>query len=137
MATSKRPSKTGVPSGEAASKKIDEYLAGLNDWRGARLAEIRGMVHAAVPGVLEEWKWMGSPVWSSDGIMLVANALKNKVKLTFQHGAQLPDPKGLFNNGLDGNRWRSIDLGENDALPAAAFKALIKAAAKHNARHGG
>ena len=95
-----------------ASEKIDKKIAELDDWRGEKLAEIRKLIHEADPGVVEEWKWMGTPVWSNEGMYALANAHKNKVKLTFFHGAELPDPKKLFNAGLNGNKWRAIDLGE-------------------------
>lgn len=118
-------------SGAAASQQIDDLLSGLEgDWRGTTLAEVRALIHQAVPDVVEEWKWMGSPVWSHHGILAVGNAHKQKVKLTFPQGAQLADPQHVFNNGLDGKAWRSIDLFEGDSLPTAAFIALIREAAR-------
>jgi len=116
-----------------ASELIDAYIAGLTDWRGKTLAKIRKLFHAADPEVVEEWKWMGSPVWSHDGQIAVANAHKDKVKVTFARGAHLPDPKKVFNAGLDGNLWRAIDLYEGDKLDEAAFKQLVRAAISHNA----
>jgi len=91
---------------EPARRKIDELIAGLDDWRGERLAEVRALVHEALPGVVETWKWMGSPVWEQHGIVLVGNAHEAKVKLTFPRGAQLTDPYSLFNGGLAGGAWR-------------------------------
>ncbi len=121
------------PTGPAAGKKIDELVEGLGDWRADTLAEVRRLIHEAVPNIVETWKWMGSPVWEKDGILVVGNAHKQKVKLTFPQGAQLPDPEQVFNNGLGGKAWRAIDLHEGDALDAAAFQALVKAAASYNA----
>jgi len=121
------------PTGPAAMKKIDEPVEGLGDWRADTLAEVRRLIHQAVPNVVETWKWMGSPVWEKDGILAVGNAHKQKMKLTFPHGAQLPDPEQVFNNGLGGNAWRAIDLHKGDALDAATFQALVKAAASYNA----
>jgi hypothetical protein len=116
-----------------ASERIDDKIAELDDWRGEKLAEIRKLIHEADPEVVEEWKWMGSPVWSHDGILLVGNAHKDKVKLTFYRGAQLGDPDELFNAGLNGSKWRAIDLREGDELDEAAFKELVRAAVAHNA----
>ena len=110
-------------------------IAGLGDWRGARLAEIRALIHEADPEVVEEWKWMGSPVWSHDGMYALANAHKDKVKLSFFHGAQLSDPKKLFNAGAGGNKWRAIDCREGDRLDRTALKALLREAVAYNARH--
>ncbi len=113
---------TEAPTGPAAAKKIDELVEGLGDWREDTLAQVRRLIHGAVPDVVETWKWMGSPVWEKDGILAVGNAHKQKVKLTFPQGAQLPDPEQVFNNGLGGKAWRAIDLREGDALDAAAFR---------------
>src|SRR5258708_22599660 len=96
------------------SERIDQLIAGLTDWRGKTLASIRKSILEADREIIEEWKWMGSPVWSHDGIIAVGNAHKDKVKLTFAHGASLPDPDKLFNAGLGGNAWRAIDLFERD-----------------------
>ena len=115
-----------------ASEEIDQLIARLGDWRGKTLAAIRSAILEVDPEINEEWKWMGSPVWSRDGIIAVGNAHKQKVKLTFYHGANLPDPKKLFNAGLDGNAWRAIDLGEGDELDISDFKALIRAAVDYN-----
>jgi hypothetical protein len=114
---------------ESAQRKIDELIEGLGDWRGKRLAEVRGLIHDALPGVSETWKWMGSPVWEQDGIVVVGNAHKAKVKLTFPRGAQLADPDRLFNAGLAGGAWRAIDLHEQDTLDESAFRALVREAA--------
>src|SRR5271166_6627127 len=108
--------------------RIDQLIEGLSDWRGKTLAGIRKTIFEADPEIIEEWKWMGSPVWSHDGIIAVGNAHKEKVKITFSHGAKLPDPDKLFNAGLDGNLWRAIDLFEGDKINPRALKALIRAA---------
>jgi hypothetical protein len=119
----------------SASKRIDKRIADLSDWRGDRLAEIRTLIHEVDPDVVEEWKWMGSPVWSHEGMYALANALKDKVKLTFHHGAQLPDPRKLFNAGLDGNTWRAIDFREGDKIDKTALKALLREAVAYNTTH--
>ena len=119
----------------SASDRIDEKIADLSDWRGERLAEIRMLIHKVNPEVVEEWKWMGSPVWSHEGMYALANAHKDKVKLTFHHGAQLPDPKKLFNAGLDGNKWRAIDFREGDKIDKTALTALLREAVAYNTRH--
>ena len=115
-----------------ASELIDRYISGLDDWRGERLARIRELIHAADPDVEETFKWRGNPVWEHDGIICVAGAFKSKVKITFHSGAFLDDSKGVFNNGLDGNKWRAIDLTEDLVLDESAFKSLIVAAVAHN-----
>ena len=114
------------------SQRIDELIAKLADWRGRTLASIRKSILAADPEIVEEWKWMGSPVWSRDGMIAVGNAHKDKVKLTFSHGASLPDPDKLFNAGLGGNQWRAIDLFEGDRINERALKNLIRAAIAYN-----
>ena len=114
------------------SERIDQLIAGLDDWRGTTLASLRRSILAADKGIVEEWKWMGSPVWSRDGIIAVGNAHKEKVKLTFAHGAQLADPDHLFNAGLTGSRWRAIDVFEGDRINATALKKLIRAAVAFN-----
>ncbi|MFS2214649.1 DUF1801 domain-containing protein [Telluria sp. Tellsp104] len=116
-----------------ASALIDRRIADLGDWRGAALARVRALIHEAVPGVVEEWKWMGTPVWSSGGILCTGESYKSHVKLTFLKGASLEDPSGLFNSSLDGNARRAIDIHEGEALDPAAFRALIRAAAALNA----
>ncbi len=114
------------------SEKIDQLIAGIDDWRGKTFAAIRKAVLAADPQIIEEWKWMGSPVWSRDGTIAVANAHKGKVKLTFDYGARLPDPDKLFNAGLEGNQRRAIDFFEGDKINAAGLKALVRAAIAFN-----
>jgi hypothetical protein len=114
------------------SERIDELIAGLTDWRGKTLASLRKHILQADPEIIEEWKWMGSPVWSRDGMIAVANAHKDKVKLTFSNGARLPDPDKLFNAGLGGNAWRAIDLFEGDKINERALKSLIRAAIEYN-----
>src|SRR6266849_1457165 len=114
------------------SERIDRLIAGLTDWRGKTFARIRKTILAADREIIEEWKWMGSPVWSRDGMIAVANAHKGKVKLTFAHGARLPDPDKLFNAGLEGNQRRAIDLFEGDKVNAPALKNLVRAAVEYN-----
>lgn len=115
-----------------AKEQIDQLIAKLTDWRGKTLAKVRKTILAADPEITEEWKWMGSPVWSRDGMIAVGNAHKDKVKLTFSHGASLADPKKLFNAGLDGKVWRAIDLIEGDAVDESALKELVRAAIVFN-----
>jgi hypothetical protein len=114
------------------SERINRLIAKLTDWRGKTFAGIRASILAADPEIIEEWKWMGSPVWSRDGMIAVANAHKEKVKLTFSHGAKLQDPDKLFNAGLEGNLWRAIDFFEGDKVNARALKNLVRAAIDHN-----
>ncbi len=114
------------------SQRIDQLIAGLTDWRGKTFAAIRESILAADPEIIEEWKWMGSPVWSRDGIIAVANAHKEKVKLTFSQGAKLRDPDKLFNAGLEGNLWRAIDFFEGDKVNARALKNIVRAAVDYN-----
>ncbi|WP_321898231.1 DUF1801 domain-containing protein [Burkholderia cepacia] len=117
------------------SERIDALIAGIADWRGPLFADLRQTILAADDSIVEDWKWMGSPVWSCDGMIAVANAHKGKVKLTFMHGAQLPDPGGLFNDGLDGNARRAIDFFEGDRLDKRALKTLVRAAIEYNRTH--
>lgn len=114
------------------SQQIDRLVAKLTDWRGKTLAAVRKAILEADPEIIEEWKWMGSPVWSRDGMIAVGNTHKEKVKLTFSHGAKLADPDGLFNAGLDGGTWRAIDFSQGDKVNAPALKKLIRAAIAHN-----
>jgi len=107
-------------------------IESLHDWRGKTLATVRKTILEADPEIIEEWKWMGSPVWSRDGMIAVGNAHKDKVKLTFSNGAHLPDPDKLFNAGLGGNKWRAIDLFEGDKLNVRALKNLVRAAIDYN-----
>lgn len=121
-------------SGPEASALIDARIASLDDWRGAMLARVRALIHEALPAVVEELKWRGTPVWSQDGILCTGETYKAVVKLTFAHGAALADPAGLFNASLEGATRRAIDLHLGDALDAAAFQALVQAAAQRNAQ---
>lgn len=114
------------------SERIDQLIAGLTDWRGEMLALIRKTILEADPEIIEEWKWIGSPVWSRAGMVAVGNAHKEKVKLTFPHGASLQDPDKLFNAGLGGKVWRAIDLFEGDKTDMAALKNLVRAAVDCN-----
>ena len=114
------------------SERIDQLIAKLTDWRGKTFASIRKSILEADREIIEEWKWMGSPVWSRDGIIAVANAHKGKVKLTFAHGARLPDPDKLFNAGLEGNARRAIDFFEGDKINERALKNLVRAAVDYN-----
>jgi hypothetical protein len=114
------------------SEHIDQLIAGLTDWRGKMLGTVRKTILEADREIIEEWKWMGSPVWSRDGIIAVGNAHKDKVKLTFMYGASLPDPDKLFNAGLEGNARRAIDFFEGDKVDARALKKLIRAAIDFN-----
>ncbi|VWB67063.1 hypothetical protein BLA13014_03023 [Burkholderia aenigmatica] len=117
------------------SARIDALIAGIADWRGKTFADLRQTILASDDGIVEEWKWMGSPVWECDGMIAVANAHKGKVKLTFMHGAKLPDPDQLFNDGLDGNARRAIDFFEGDKLDKRALKNLVRAAIDYNRTH--
>ena len=119
----------------SAAQRIDRKIESLGDWRGERLAEIRKLIHEVDPDVVEEWKWMGTPVWSHDGMYALANAHKDKVKLTFFHRARLADPKQVFNAGLDGNKWRAVDFREADKLDKPALKALLREAVAYNTKH--
>ncbi len=120
------------PEGIPASELIDHKIAELADWRGRTLARMRDLIKQADPQVVEEWKWMGTPVWSHDGILCTGESYKAVVKLTFAKGASLPDPAGLFNASLEGNTRRAIDIREGEEVDPAAFKALIQAAIAHN-----
>ena len=119
-------------SGAPASELIDARIAELGDWRGQTLSRMRKLIHEADPDVVEEWKWMGTPVWSHDGIICTGESYKSIVKLTFAKGASLNDPAGLFNASLEGNARRAIDIHEDETIDAAAFKALIRAAVAFN-----
>jgi hypothetical protein len=114
------------------TEQIDRLIAELVDWRGETFAHIREAILASDPLIVEEWKWMGSPVWSRDGMIAVANAHKGKVKLTFAHGARLADPDKLFNAGLEGNARRAIDFLEGDSVDDRALQALVRAAIAFN-----
>ena len=114
--------------GAAASELITERIASLKDWRGKTLGRMRKLIKDADAEVVEEWKWMGTPVWSHDGIICTGESYKSVVKLTFAKGASLKDPAGLFNSSLDGNVRRAIDIHEGEAVDASAFQALIREA---------
>jgi hypothetical protein len=118
---------------QSPSDLIDKKIAGLADWRGQALSRMRKLIHEADPGVVEEWKWMGTPVWSHAGIICTGESYKSIVKLTFAKGASLKDPRKLFNASLDGNVRRAIDIHEGEAVDADAFRALIRAAVDLNA----
>jgi hypothetical protein len=123
--------KSPVP-GKSASATIDELIKELGDWRGKTVAKVRKIIRDADSEIVEEWKWMGSPVWSRDGIIAVATILKNKVKLTFSHGAGLPDPDKLFNATLKGSTWRAIDFFEDGKMNEDALKDLVRSAIDYN-----
>lgn len=122
-----------APEGRPASELIDEKITSLGDWRGETLARMRALIKEAVPDVVEEWKWMGTPVWSHGGILCTGESYKAVVKLTFLKGASLKDPGKLFNSSLDGNARRAIDIHEGEEIDADAFKALIGEAVALNA----
>ena len=119
---------SGASPGQPASELISKRIAELGDWRGATLGRMRKLIHEADPDVVEEWKWMGTPVWSHDGIICTGETYKSVVKLTFLKGASLKDPARLFNASLDGNARRAIDIHEGEAVDASAFKALVREA---------
>ncbi len=126
--------KSDSPEGElSASELIDKRIADLHDWRGETLSRMRKLIREAEPDVVEEWKWMGTPVWSHDGIICTGESYKSVVKLTFAKGASLKDPAKLFNSSLDGNVRRAIDIHEGEEMDAEAFKTLIRAAVDLNA----
>jgi len=117
---------------ESASALIDEKIKEVGGWRGKTLAKVREIIHEADPEILEEWKWMGTPVWSHGGMVCTGETYKNVVKMTFAKGAALKDPSGLFNSSLDGNVRRAIDIHEGDKVDEAALKDLIRAAVALN-----
>jgi hypothetical protein len=125
--------KSGSSDGESASGLIDKRIAELGGWRGETLRRMRELIKEADPDVVEEWKWMGTPVWSHDGIICTGESYKGKVKLTFAKGASLKDPARLFNSSLDGNARRAIDIQEGEEVDADAFMVLIRAAVALNA----
>ena len=128
--------KSGSTEGQSASELIDKRIAELGDWRGETLSRMRKLIKEADPDVVEEWKWMGTPVWSHDGIICTGESYKSMVKLTFSKGASLQDPAKLFNASLDGNARRAIDIHEGEEVDAGAFKALIRAAGVLNTSGG-
>lgn len=119
--------------GPPASELIDSKIAELGDWRGETLSRMRELIREADPDVVEEWKWLGTPVWSHGGILCTGESYRSIVKLTFAKGASLPDPARLFNASLDGNARRAIDIRQGESVDAGAFKALIRAAVALNA----
>ena len=124
--------KTDASQDQSASALISKRIAELGGWRGKALRRMRRLIKAADPGVVEEWKWMGTPVWSHDGIICTGESYKDKVKLTFAKGASLKDPARLFNSSLDGNVRRAIDIHEKEEVDESAFKALVRQAATLN-----
>jgi hypothetical protein len=126
--------KSGQATGKPASQLIDERIRELGGWRGETLARMRALILEADPEATEEWKWMGTPVWSHHGIICTGESYTKVVKLTFARGASLADPSRLFNSSLEGNMRRAIDIHEGEKVDAGAFKALVKAAVAHNAQ---
>ena len=120
-------------AGQSASDLISQRIADLDDWRGETLARMRKLIKEADPDVVEEWKWMGTPIWSHDGILCTGESYKQVVKLTFAKGAALKDPKRLFNSSLEGNVRRAIDIHEGEEVDETAFKALVREAIAFNA----
>lgn len=127
--------KSGASQGQSAAELISRRIAELADWRGETLKRMRKLIQEADPDVVEEWKWMGTPVWSHDGIICTGESYKDKVKLTFAKGAALKDPARLFNSSLEGNVRRAIDILEGKAVDASAFKALVRQAIVLNSSH--
>ena len=119
-----------------ASQHIDKEIANHPDWRGQTMAEVRRIIREAVPDVTEEWKWMGTPTWSRDGILCICNAFKNMVKVTFINGAKLEDVNGVFNAELGGNRWRAIKIFPGDKVNERGLRNLLLAAVAFNAAKG-
>jgi|SRR4030095_4126343 hypothetical protein len=126
--------KSDASQGQSASELISKRIAELGDWRGKMLAKVREIIHAADPEIVEEWKWMGTPVWSHGGLVCTGETYKNVVKMTFSRGAELKDPSGLFNSSLDGNVRRAIDIHEGDKVDEVAVRNLIRAAVALNLR---
>jgi hypothetical protein len=124
--------KSGASAGESASDLISQRIAELGDWRGKTLARMRKLIKDADPDVVEEWKWMGTPIWSHDGIITTGESYKKVVKLTFAKGASLKDPARLFNSSLEGNTRRAIDIPEGEEVDASVFKALVREAVALN-----
>jgi len=135
--TTESPKGAGVtaegPGGRLKpSEQIDRHITSILDWRGPVLATIRRIMREADPAVTEDWKWMGTPVWSCDGVVAIANPHAGKVKVTFAHGAKFPDADHMFNAGLEGNAWRAIDVFEKDRLNETALRRLVKTAIAYN-----
>ena len=124
--------KSDASQSQPASELISKRIAELGDWRGKTLGRMRKLIKAAIPDVVEEWKWRGTPVWSHGGIICTGESYKSVVKLTFAKGASLKDPARLFNSSLDGNVRRAIDIHEGEAIDATAFKALVRTAVALN-----
>jgi hypothetical protein len=124
--------KSGARPGRSAAELISQRIAELGDWRGETLSRMRQLIKQADPHVVEEWKWLGTPIWSHDGIICTGESYKNVVKLTFAKGASLKDPARLFNSSLDGNARRAIDIHAGEAVDASAFKALVRQAVARN-----
>ena len=124
--------KSGASQDHAASELITKRISELADWRGEALGRMRSLIKEADPDVVEEWKWMGTPVWSHDGIICTGESYKKVVKLTFAKGASLKDPARLFNSSLEGNTRRAIDIHEGEKVDASAFKALVRQAVALN-----
>src|SRR3954465_10067421 len=124
--------KSSASQERPASELISKRIKDLGDWRGKTLSRMRALIKEADPDVVEEWKWMGTPVWSDGGIICTGESYKAVVKLTFAKGASLKDPAGLFNSSLDGNVRRAIDIQEGEEVDADAFKALVRAAVELN-----
>jgi hypothetical protein len=124
--------KSGASDGQSAAKLISQRIADLGDWRGDTLKRMRKLIKEADPDVVEEWKWMGTPIWSHDGIICTGESYKSVVKLTFLKGASLKDPAHLFNSSLDGNARRAIDIHEGEQVDESAFKALVRQAVAVN-----
>ena len=129
--STKAASGSSKADAESASRRIDERIRDLGDWRGRTLAQIRKLIRQADPDVVEEWKW-SVPVWSHDGLVCTGETYKSVVKMTFANGAALEDPSGLFNSSLEGNTRRAIDFHEGEKIDEKALKALIREAVKHN-----
>ena len=124
--------KSVANQGQSPSELISKRIAELGDWRGKTLSRMRKLIKKADPDVVEEWKWMGTPIWSHDGIICTGESYKKVVKLTFAKGASLADPARLFNSSLDGNTRRAIDIHEGEDVDASAFKALVRDAVALN-----
>jgi len=124
--------KSDTSQGQSASKLISKRIVELGDWRGETLGRMRKLIKEADPDVVEEWKWMGTPIWSHDGIICTGESYKSVVKLTFAKGAALKDPARLFNSNLEGNTRRAIDIHEGEEVDASAFKALVRQAVARN-----
>jgi len=128
--------KSGAQESKSASELIDARIKELGDWRGEMLSRLRGLIKEAEPGVVEEWKWRGVPVWYHDGMIATGETYKNVVKMTFANGAALKDPSRLFNSSLEGNTRRAIDFREGETIDEEALKTLVRAAVTLNKSKG-